>query len=246
MEIVIATVQELSESEWTPGKVSTLLRGCVGRSGVSKALKRLTETDLVLPKVGSTPGCRVRAPKLIENAREKVGRNLSRSMGKLASVAGVSCGAMQNVLRGDLSLSPCGKTEAQLLLWVARAKKLQRPRLLLEGFGDGTQPPVLWTNEWLFSVRVIHSHQGGWVYAVNEQGVSLNGRLTFQGQRPASIVIWARVALAKKRACSFSLRRGKSAHVSGAVVGKVGALSECGVQGRRNYPPAGQNHIPHG
>ena len=44
MGTVTATVRELFESERTPGKVSTLLRGCVGRSGVSKALKRLKET----------------------------------------------------------------------------------------------------------------------------------------------------------------------------------------------------------
>ena len=44
MGTVTATVRELSESGRTPGKMSTLLRGCVGRSGVSKALKRLKET----------------------------------------------------------------------------------------------------------------------------------------------------------------------------------------------------------
>ena len=43
METVTATVRELSESGRTPGKVFTLLRGCVGRSGVSKALKRLRD-----------------------------------------------------------------------------------------------------------------------------------------------------------------------------------------------------------
>ena len=134
MGTVTAIVRELSESGRTPGKVSTLLRGCVGRSGVSKALKRLKEAGSALPKVGSTPGRRVGAPKLIENAGEKVGRNPRRSVGKLASAAGVSCGAMQNVLRVDLSLFPCGQTEAQLLSRVARAKGLQRAGLLLEGF----------------------------------------------------------------------------------------------------------------
>ena len=52
-----------------------------------------------------------RGTKLIENAGEKVGRNPERSVGKLASAAGLSCGAMQNVLRGDLGLSLCEKTE---------------------------------------------------------------------------------------------------------------------------------------
>ena len=125
-------------------------------------------------------------------------------MGKLALDAGVSCGAMQNVLRDNLSLSPCKKTEAQLLSWVARAKGLQRAELLLEGIGDGMQPSVLWTDERLFTVQAVHDHQSGRVYAVNEQGVSLNGRLAFQGQRLASVMVWAGVALAEKRSPSFS------------------------------------------
>ena len=161
MGTVTATVWELSEPGQTHGKVSTLLRSWVGRFGVSKALKCLKETGSTLPKVESTPGCRVGAPKLIENTREKVGRNSKRSVGKLALVAGVHCGAMQNVLTGDLSLSLCGKTKAQLLSWLARAKGLQRTGLLLEGFGDGMQPPVLWTDERLFTVQVMHSYQGG-------------------------------------------------------------------------------------
>ena len=124
-------------------------------------------------------------------------------MGKLASAAGVSGGAMQNVLRGDLSLSLCGKTEAQLLLRVARAKGLQMAGLLLEGLGDGTQPPILWTDERLFTVRAVHGHQGGWVYAINKQEVLLNARLAFRGQRPDSVVVWAGVASAGKRAPVF-------------------------------------------
>ena len=105
MGSVTATVRELSESGRTPGKVFTFLKRFVGRSCVFKALKRLKETGSALSKVESTPGCKVRAPKLIENAGEKVGRNPRRSVWILASAAGVSCGAMQNVLRGDLSLS---------------------------------------------------------------------------------------------------------------------------------------------
>ena len=129
MSTVTATVRELSESGRTSAKVSTLLRGCVGRSGVSKAMKRLKKTGSALPKVESTPGCRVGAPKLIENAEKKVGRNPRRSVGKLVSAAGVSCGAMQNVLSGDLGLSPCGKTKAQLLSRVARARDCRGPGL---------------------------------------------------------------------------------------------------------------------
>ena len=122
MGTVTATVRELFESERTPSKVSTLLRGCVGRSGVSKALKHLKETGSALPKVGSTPGRRVVAPKLIENAEEKVGRNPRRSVGKLASAAGVSCEAMQNVLKSDLGLSLAEKQKLNCCLGLQESR----------------------------------------------------------------------------------------------------------------------------
>ena len=131
------------------------------------------------PKGGKHSKSQGWGTKTHSKCREKVRRNPRRSMGKLALAAGVRCGAMQNVLRGDLNLSPCEKTEAQLVLLVARAKKLMRARLLLEAFGDGMQPPVLWTDEKLFTVWAVHGQQGGRVYAVNEQGVLLNGRLVF-------------------------------------------------------------------
>ena len=62
MGTVTVAVRKFFESGRTPGKVSTLLRDCVGRSGVSKALKQLKQTGSALPKMGSTPGCRVGAP----------------------------------------------------------------------------------------------------------------------------------------------------------------------------------------
>ena len=52
MGTVTATVRELSELGQTPGKVSTLLRDCVGRFGVSKALNCLKETGSTFQKVG--------------------------------------------------------------------------------------------------------------------------------------------------------------------------------------------------
>ena len=92
-----------------------------------------TVRELALPKVGSTPAYKVGAPKIIENAGEKVGRNTRRSVGKLASATGVSCAAMQNVLRNDLNLSPCGKTEAQLLSLLARLRDCREPGFFWKG-----------------------------------------------------------------------------------------------------------------
>ena len=246
MGTATGAVQELFESGHTPGKVCTLLRGCVGQSGVYKALKHLKETCAARPKVGSTPGCKFRVPKLIENSGKKVGRNPGRSIKLLDSAAGVNCGAMQNVLRGELSLSSFAKIEAQLLSWDARVKGLHRAGLLFEGLKDGTQPLVLLTDERLFTVQAVHGHQSGRIYAANEQSVSLNGRLVFRGQSLAFVLVWAGVASAGEMAPSSLLEiiGGESARVFGAVAGGFGALGKLFVLGRRNYPTAGRSHPP--
>ena len=57
----------------------------------------------------------------------------------------VSYGTMQTIL--------------QLLLQTTKAKRLSRTKLLLDKLKDGTQPPVLWTDEKLFTVQAIHNNQ---------------------------------------------------------------------------------------
>ena len=203
MSTVTATIQELFESGQTPSKICKLLKGRVSRSGVYKALKRLNETGSALPKVRSTPSRKVRTPKLIKNTREKIRRNPKRSIRKLASAAGVSYGTMQNVLKNDLNLSPYKKTKAQLLSQAAKTKRAQRSKLLLEKLADDTQPPVLWTDEKLFTVQAVHNHQNDRIYAVNKGDIPLNDRLMFQRPKPASVMVWAGVTSTGKKTPLF-------------------------------------------
>ena len=128
-----------------------VLKDHVSRSGVHKAIKHLKKTCSTLPKMQSTPNHKVRTPKLIKNTREKIRRNPKRSIRKLASMARVSYGMMQNVLKSDLNLSPYKKTKVQLLSQAAKTKRLERGKLLFEKLEDGMQPPVLWMDE-----KVIH------------------------------------------------------------------------------------------
>ena len=42
-------------------------------------------------------------------------------------------------------------------------------------------------------IYAVHNHQNDRIYAVNEQDISLNDRLMFQRQKPASVMVWAGV-----------------------------------------------------
>ena len=208
MSTVNAAIQELFESGQTPSQICKVLKGRVSRSGVYKALKRLKETGSVLPKVRSTPNRKVRIPKLIKNTREKIRRNPERSVRKLASAAGVSYGTMHNIIKNDLKLFPYKKTKAQLLSEAAKTKRLQRAKLLLEKLRDGTQPPVLWTDEKLFTIQAVHNHQNDRIYAANKQDIPLNDRLMFQRQKPASVMVWAGVTSTGEKTPLFFIEEG--------------------------------------
>ena len=146
-------------------------------------------------------------------------RNSKRSIRKLASAAGISYGTMQHVIKKDLNLFPYKNTRYQLLSHAAKSKRLQRGRLLLEKFQDGTPPPILWTDEKIFTVQVLLSHQNDRIYAVNKQGILLNDRFMFQ--RKKQHLSWSGLGWfqLEKKLPTSSMKKCKceSARVFGAI-----------------------------
>ena len=63
----------------------------------------------------------------------------------------------------------------------------------MEKLEDGMQPPVLWTDEKLFTVQAVHNHQNDRIYAINKDDIPLNERLMFQRQKPAPVMVWGGV-----------------------------------------------------
>ena len=95
---------------------------------------------------------------------------------------------MQTVLQIDLNLSPFKKSKAQMLSQTAQTKRLSRAKLLLEKLKDGRQPPVIWTDEKLFTVQAIHNHQNDWIYVVNKEDDPLKERIAYKRQNKR--LIW--------------------------------------------------------
>ena len=55
----------------------------------------------------------------------------------------------------------------------------------------GTQPPVLWADEKLFSVKVIHNSQNDRIWIQNLNSVPVEQRTAFRRQKPDSVMVWA-------------------------------------------------------
>ena len=103
----------------------------------------------------------------------------------------ISHTTVQNVLEKDLKCYPYKKVKQQLLSGPTHKKRLKRARLLLHHLQDCMQPPVLWTNEKLFTVQAIHNAQNDRVWARNVKDIPKEHRISFRHQKPASVMVWA-------------------------------------------------------
>ena len=50
--------------------------------------------------------------------------------------------------------------------------------------------PVFWTDEKLFTVEAVHNTQNDWTWAKNVENISVEQRIAFRCQKPASIMVW--------------------------------------------------------
>ena len=188
-----SAVEKLYRKGKSASEISKILKGSISRSGVFKAVKRIKETGSAQPRVRSTPERPVRTKKLIKNTREKLRRNPARSATKLAKEANVSPSTMRRLLNDDLKVKPYKITKRQLLSDITKKKRLERAKLLLQKILDGTQPPVLWTDEKLFTVQAIHNTQNDRIWAKNKESIPVELRTSFRRQKPASVMVWAGV-----------------------------------------------------
>lgn len=188
-----AQIELLVKEGKSAAMIFKLLKPMVSRSGVYKVLKRLRETGSASPRVRSTPKSKIRTPRLVKTIRQKMRRNPSRSVTQLAKEAGIKRGTMRNVIKKDLGMRPFKKTKRQLISAPTRAKRLMRAKLLRQQLQSASMPPVVWSDEKLFTVQAIHNSQNDRVYGKNLQEIPVETRTAFRRQKPASIMVWAAV-----------------------------------------------------
>ena len=186
-------IGRLHASGKTAAKIFKILKPNVSRSGVYKVIQQFKNTGSYLPKVRGTPPRPVRTPKLINAIRSKLNRNPQRSARKMAKEANVSHITIQNVLKKDLKCLPYKKVKKQLLSEATREKRLTRACLLLQCLADYTQPTVLWTDEKLFTVQAVHNAQNDRVWRQSINKIPEKHRISFQRQKPSSVMVWAGV-----------------------------------------------------
>lgn len=160
---------------------------------VYKIVKRYRETSKTSDRPRSGRPRTARTPARVKRVREKVRRDCTRSVRKLAKEEGTSRATMQRIIKNDLKLSSFKRVKMQLLSKATKKKRLERALILLKEVNADTHCLILFTDEKIFTVQATQNSQNHRVLAKTKADVPLEKRAVFRRQNPASVMVWAGV-----------------------------------------------------
>ncbi len=117
----------------------------------------------------------------------------------MAKEEAVSTTSMRRLVRKDLKMFPFKKRSREVISEATKKKRLVRGWELLQHLCQDRSPPVLWTDEKIFTVQAIHNSQNDWVLAKNKSDIPVELRTSFQRQKPPSVMVWALVTTDGKK-----------------------------------------------
>ena len=68
--------------------------------------------------------------------------------------------------------------------------------------------PVFWTDEKVFTVEAVHNTQNDRTWAKNIENISVEQRIAFRRQKPASIMVWDGVTSCGRKATLIFIEGG--------------------------------------
>ena len=96
---------------------------------------------------------------LFKAVREKLRRNLRRSIRQMAKEYHTSVASMNRVCRKDLETYPYQLQKCQMLSKVTKRKKVQRAKRLLKRHKDDTLKNLIFSDVKIFTVEAAFHHQ---------------------------------------------------------------------------------------
>ena len=107
----------------------------------------------------------------------------------MARDEGVSKTAMWRLCREDLGMIPYKKQRRQVLSEATKAKRLERGCRILKILRDGTTPPILWTDEKLFTVEAVHDIHNDRVLGTSKDILGIDAGFTSHAKKTPLIFI---------------------------------------------------------
>eukprot|EP00095_Tigriopus_kingsejongensis_P001171 maker-scaffold415_size178368-snap-gene-0.24 protein:Tk01171 transcript:maker-scaffold415_size178368-snap-gene-0.24-mRNA-1 annotation:"hypothetical protein Y032_0655g1201" len=178
--------------------IAKLFKATVSRATVFRTIKAFKETGINSRKV-QVRGKTVRTSSMKKRIREKIRTNPTRSIRQMAKEEAVTTTSMWRLVRNDLGMFPFKKRSRQLLSEATKKKRLVRGREILQHLCQDRPPPVLWTDEKVFTVQAIHNSQNDRVLARRKTDIPVELRTSFRRQKPPSVMVWAGVTTNGKK-----------------------------------------------
>ena len=116
-------------------------------------------------------------------------RNPRVSMRRVARETGIKRESIRLMAKHELNIQPYNFQKAQLLADPRKKVRVQRCRALLQRHAG---PPILFTDEKIFTVEAYHNHQNDLIWAKHPP---LSGHVVSYSKQPFSVMVWAGASL---------------------------------------------------
>ena len=161
------------------------------RSTVWKVVKRYQD----LGTTSDWPRCGRPRTARTSVIKERIRRNLKRSMRKMAKSLDMDEKSVRTIVKEDLKLSPFKMTNRQQLTDLQKQKRLDRSKILLNAMKDGTQAgEIVFSDEKMFTVEAKFNSQNDRILAKSADSIPPSVKTVFRRQKPASVMVWAAIS----------------------------------------------------
>uniref|UniRef100_A0A3P8VM51 Uncharacterized protein n=1 Tax=Cynoglossus semilaevis TaxID=244447 RepID=A0A3P8VM51_CYNSE len=146
---------------------------------VYNVMERYKETGKTTSK--PIPGRKrsVRTKRVVEMVRNRVQRNLCRSVRTTAKEVNISKPSLRRIVKQDLRLKALKMQHRQLISATSKKKQLDRGQMMLQEIQSAANKVLVWSDEKIFTVQAVVNSQNDRVYAHS---------------KPAGVMLWTAVA----------------------------------------------------
>lgn len=218
-----------------PGDIFRRLKSHgVKRDFIYYTIRRYRETGSTKDRVKSGRPRSARTPAAIKVVRERIRRNMNRSIRKTAADLNVSIRTAHNIMTKDLGYKPYKKRKVHGLTEATTKKRLDRSKLILSRHAG---QEFVFSDEKLFVLQQPHNAQNDRLWAPTLASIPPSQINIPRFQSAASVMVWGAVSRRGKLPLVFIEKNVKinAAYYKTEVLEKVVAPALRGLYGNDHY-----------
>lgn len=178
-------------------------------ASVYRAVKRYKDTGGTADSPRSGRPITATSPENVNKLRCRIRRNPEVSMNKMADQLGISRERVQNIVKKKLRLRSYKIARVHFLNETMKAKRLQKCHRMRRLVGGGRLSRVLFTDEKIFTVQVLHNRQNRCQLLRKGQQKTAAAKTISRSHFPASVMVWAGICATGKTPLVFIPRNVK-------------------------------------